>query len=191
MVIHFSKLFIGFSLTILMLSFTAVRLTAADWPQWRGPNRTGHATSKGLLKEWPKEGPPVRWQVDHVGIGYSSASIVGDRIYTQGDLNGVEHAICISVKDGRILWAVQPGPLAQMLASRIEKEVERLDKNKDGTIDELEALQGFGWRFNDYDHRTPSNKNTAAEFAANRSKNLFPLIDSDADKQISCAAQQG
>ena len=35
-----------------------------DWPQWRGPNRDGISLDKGLLKEWPAEGPKVVWQVD-------------------------------------------------------------------------------------------------------------------------------
>ena len=26
---------------------------AAEWPQWRGPNRNAVSTEKGLLKEWP------------------------------------------------------------------------------------------------------------------------------------------
>jgi hypothetical protein len=34
-----------------------------DWPQWRGPDRTGISTETGLLKEWPQAGPPVVWFV--------------------------------------------------------------------------------------------------------------------------------
>ena len=29
-----------------------------DWPQWRGPDRTGKSTETGLLKQWPAGGPP-------------------------------------------------------------------------------------------------------------------------------------
>ena len=86
-----------------------------DWPQWRGPNRDGISLEQGLLKEWPKEGPPVLWQVDTVGVGYSSLAVKDGRIFTQGDLDGVEHIICLDAKDGSTLWAVQPGPVAQLL----------------------------------------------------------------------------
>jgi hypothetical protein len=46
-----------------------------DWPQWRGPNRDGISLDTGLLKEWPSDGPPVLWQENSVGIGYSSISV--------------------------------------------------------------------------------------------------------------------
>ena len=39
---------------ILSLSATA---SAADWPQWRGPNRDGISQETGLLKDWPADGP--------------------------------------------------------------------------------------------------------------------------------------
>ena len=35
---------------------------AADWPQWRGPQRTGISTEKGLSRQWPTEGPRLLWQ---------------------------------------------------------------------------------------------------------------------------------
>ena len=55
--------------------------SAADWPQWRGPQRTGISEETGLLKEWPKDGPKLVWQIKDVGDGYSTPSVVGDRLY--------------------------------------------------------------------------------------------------------------
>ena len=48
----------------------------ADWKQFRGPNRDGKSTEKGLLKEWPKEGPPLLWSFEGLGQGYASVSVV-------------------------------------------------------------------------------------------------------------------
>src|SRR5438034_11469945 len=76
---------------------------AGDWPQWRGPNRDGLSLETGLLKEWPGGSPKLLWQVNHVGVGYSSLSVKGGRLFTQGDLNGVEHVICLSAEDGRVV----------------------------------------------------------------------------------------
>ena len=42
---------------------------AEDWPQWRGSNRTGISQEKGLLQEWPKEGPKQLWHVTGIGDG--------------------------------------------------------------------------------------------------------------------------
>ena len=47
-------------------------LHATDWPQWRGPNRDGISQEKGLLKEWPKDGPKLVWQVKDIGAGFST-----------------------------------------------------------------------------------------------------------------------
>ena len=187
MLTRFYRPLVCVQLTILLLALSAPSADAGDWPQWRGPNRNGQATSTGLLKKWPAEGPAVRWQVDRVGVGYSSISIVGNRIYTQGDLNGVEHVICLDTKDGSVVWAVQPGPLATLLANRLAKELQRLDTDKNGTINELEALKGFGWKFNDYDLPVKNEKQTPSEFAASRTARLFGFVDTDGDKILSFA----
>src|SRR4051794_20271410 len=57
----------------------------ADWPQWRGPHRDNKSADTGLLREWPKDGPPLAWKATGIGGGYSSVSIVGGKIYTMGD----------------------------------------------------------------------------------------------------------
>lgn len=57
---------------------------AADWPQWRGPNRSAISTETGLLKSWPEGGPPLAWKIDGLGNGYSSVVIVGGKLYTMG-----------------------------------------------------------------------------------------------------------
>lgn len=35
---------------------------AADWPTFRGPERTGVAPDKGLLDTWPATGPNLVWE---------------------------------------------------------------------------------------------------------------------------------
>ena len=120
--------------------FAQVPAGPGEWPQWRGPNRDGVSEEKGLLREWPKEGPPVVWQIDSVGVGYSSLAIKGDRIFTQGDLNGVEHVIALSVKDGSRLWAVSPPGLADRVDARVASEWKQADRNQDVRVDEGEAL---------------------------------------------------
>jgi outer membrane protein assembly factor BamB len=83
---------------------------ADDWPQWRGPERTGISKETGLLKQWPKEGPKLLWQVKDIDYGYSTPSIIGDRIYllsNQGRDN--EFVQALAVKDGKPIWATRLG----------------------------------------------------------------------------------
>lgn len=77
---------------------------AADWPQFRGPNRDGVSTDKGLLKEWPADGPPLAWKVEGLGVGFSSVAIVGDRLYTMGDLKEGCHVFAVDMPRAAIAW---------------------------------------------------------------------------------------
>ena len=39
----------------------------ADWPQWRGPDRSGISTETGLLDQWPDAGPARVWSASNLG----------------------------------------------------------------------------------------------------------------------------
>jgi outer membrane protein assembly factor BamB len=165
-----------------LAAFAEVPSKPGEWPQWRGPKRDGISTETGLLKEWPKEGPKVLWHVDSVGAGYSSIVVKDGRIITQGDLDGVEHIIALSAKDGSTLWAVQPGPVGEVLAARLDKELKELDKDKDGLVNEWEALARFGWDWNKNDKPTNS---TPDAIAAQRAPALLKYFDKNEDGQLS------
>src|SRR4030095_5210353 len=68
----------------LYVSFSAAT-RADDWPQWQGPDRNAVSRETGLLKEWPKEGPPLAWKADGIGKGMGGIAISKGRIYTTGD----------------------------------------------------------------------------------------------------------
>lgn len=85
-------------------------LEAADWPQWRGPERNGISEETGLLKEWPAAGPKLLWQVKDLGEGYSTPAVVDGRIYmiaNQGLDN--EYVIALNEKDGKEIWKTTIG----------------------------------------------------------------------------------
>ena len=87
-----------------------LELPAADWPQWRGPQRNGISAETGLLAEWPKEGPRLVWQVKDIGSGYSTPSVVGDRLFllsNQGLDN--EFVQALDAKDGKRVWSQRIG----------------------------------------------------------------------------------
>jgi outer membrane protein assembly factor BamB len=84
----------------------------ADWPQFRGPNRDGHAADKGLLQEWPKNGPKLLWTYKDTGIGFSAPSVVGNRIYTMGARNEETNVLCLDADNkGAEIWAKKLGPI--------------------------------------------------------------------------------
>ena len=93
----------------LVLS-TALSVVARDWPQWRGPQRNGISQETGLLKEWPKDGPKLRWRVAEAGSGYSTPAVVGDRLYLLAN-EGLDHEFvqALAVKDGKRVWSTDLG----------------------------------------------------------------------------------
>jgi len=87
-----------------------MRASASDWPQWRGPERTGISHESGLLKQWPAEGPKLLWQLNDVGDGYSTPSVVGTRIYLMSN-RGFENEFvqALSTQDGKVIWTTRVG----------------------------------------------------------------------------------
>jgi len=87
----------------------------ADWPQWRGPDRTGLSKETGLLKQWPASGPQRVWSTSNLGAGYGSIAVKGDRVFVQGSppVSRVQSLIyspqsilyVLNRTDGKQLWS--------------------------------------------------------------------------------------
>ena len=169
----------GWTATVMILACVAAN--AADWPRWRGPDADGISRETGLLKEWPEDGPKVAWQVETVGEGYSTVSVVGDRVYTQGNVDGIENTIALSAADGSVVWAVQPEPLQAAAKARVEDALKRGDKNGDGKLEECEALAILGWDVNKAEKPIPGD---AREIAAQRAARLLAGLDKDGDQVL-------
>jgi outer membrane protein assembly factor BamB len=105
-----SLLLIGLSLTAM--AHGQAPQVAGNWPQWRGPNRDGISPETGLLKEWPKEGPPLLWEAEGLGVGVVPVSVAGGRIFTIGERDKEEFAIALNEKDGKEVWRARLGPAA-------------------------------------------------------------------------------
>ena len=102
---------IALVVTAWLVAFLGQSLSAAqmDWPQWRGPNRDGLSAETGLLKEWPKEGPPLLWKATGLGAGYSGVSLAGQRIFTMGEQADANHVLALNRADGKMLWSTKLG----------------------------------------------------------------------------------
>jgi outer membrane protein assembly factor BamB len=82
---------------------------AADWPQWRGPNRDGVSPETGLLDSWPKGGPPLVWKIQGLGEGYAPSAISGGRLFIQGQRGDEEFVLAFDAGTGKRLWQTQAG----------------------------------------------------------------------------------
>lgn len=94
-------------LSVCCLTMLSLTVSAADWPSWRGPARDGISLEKNLLTEWSNDGPPLAWQIEGLGKGYSSIAVSGDRIFTMGSRKGGCFLIALNRADGAELWATK------------------------------------------------------------------------------------
>ena len=103
---------------------------ADDWPQWLGPRREPVWNESGIVKSFPKAGPPLRWKTT-IGGGYSGPAVAEGRVFLMDrvpesrDLQdgkllhadpprnqnfvvdcypAWERVVCLRESDGEILW---------------------------------------------------------------------------------------
>ena len=91
----------------------AAAAAAGNWPQWRGPNRDGISTDKGLLQTWPADGPRKIFTAAGMGVGFSSVAVTGGRIYSMGDRRDGQYALAFTEADGKPIWATRVGEVHQ------------------------------------------------------------------------------
>ena len=86
---------------VLLAACVAVPLSAADWPDWRGPHLNGISDEKGLPDKWD-----VAWKIP---IGSRSAPIVmNGRVYVHNwsgmGVTEQERLMAIDANTGTIIW---------------------------------------------------------------------------------------
>ncbi len=101
----------GFCLTLLTLGF-ATSTFAGDWPEFRGSGQQGHSDEKNLPLTW-SETENIAWKTDLPGLGWSSPSIAGNRIWVTTAVKPEDKpddiqllAICLDRDTGEIVKSV-------------------------------------------------------------------------------------
>src|SRR6187200_1167489 len=77
-----------------------------DWPQWQGPDRNAISKEKGLLQQWPKEGPPIAWRSRGLGGGDSAPAVAGGKIFGMSNRDNKEVVWALSESDGKEVWVI-------------------------------------------------------------------------------------
>ena len=114
--IRFSRLRLGAALALAAMvvsTFATPAARAADWPQWQGPDRNAVSKETGLLKQWPKDGPPLAWRINGIGGGDGAPSIAKGRIYGMSNRGSDEVVWALNESDGKEIWVRGLGPAFQ------------------------------------------------------------------------------
>jgi outer membrane protein assembly factor BamB len=92
--------------TTIAWALTGSAAPAADWPEWRGPNRDGRSAEKNLPSKWSPKGENLAWKVPYGGR--STPIVMGDRIYLLNPSGSgetlQERLTCFDAESGKVLW---------------------------------------------------------------------------------------
>ncbi|HJZ55543.1 MAG TPA: PQQ-binding-like beta-propeller repeat protein [Gemmataceae bacterium] len=92
-----------FCLAFLLTFAPALALSAADWPQFLGPNRDGHSAETKLNWDWTGGGPPVAWKLD-IGTGWAGPVVAGERLILFHRVGAEEIVACLDPMNGKEKW---------------------------------------------------------------------------------------
>jgi outer membrane protein assembly factor BamB len=94
-------LLVGFCASTILASTPS---PSRDWPQWRGPTRTGYAADAQTITSLPKDVKPV-WKIQ-VGGGFSGPVLQGNALIYADENGSRELAHRLDAATGREVWAV-------------------------------------------------------------------------------------
>ncbi|MGH9373251.1 MAG: PQQ-binding-like beta-propeller repeat protein, partial [Vicinamibacterales bacterium] len=102
-----SRRLLAFSFVLVAMMLPGASwLHGEDWPEWRGPARTGASTEKGLPDAWSPAGENLAWKVPYGGR--SSPVVFGDRLYLQNASGSgatlQERLMAFNADTGKLLW---------------------------------------------------------------------------------------
>lgn len=89
----------------LLLPITTTNLSAADWPNWRGPDFNGASAEKNLPAEFSKT-DNVKWVAELPGPAAATPVVWGDHVFVSStDLKAKNlRAMALDRKTGKELW---------------------------------------------------------------------------------------
>jgi len=102
----FKNLFrIWFTIIVFVFSSSCVAYTnePVDWYQYHGPNRDRISTESGWNADWSKQELKILWE-HSIGKGFSSFSVVDNRVYTMGNENDQDTVWCFNANTGEVIW---------------------------------------------------------------------------------------
>src|SRR5919109_1359124 len=87
------------AITLIIVGACVEAARGGDWPQLLGPGRNGTCAETGLLRSWPKEGPPLVWE-KQIGAGFSGPVVAAERLILFHRVGDEEVVVCLEAATG-------------------------------------------------------------------------------------------
>jgi outer membrane protein assembly factor BamB len=91
------------ALCSLLVFASALSASGADWPQWRGLDRTGHVPADSPVPATLADEPKVLWRLQ-IGGGFSSPVVAGGRLVYLDAQQQREVVHLVDAKTGKEIW---------------------------------------------------------------------------------------
>ena len=111
---------------VVLTGLLNASVQAGDWPQWRGPQRTAISKEKGLLQQWPSQGPAKLWESEEVGGGYASLVVSQGLLFTIGQEGKEVLAVALDATTGKLRWKQTIGNTSRTPCSTPTVDANRL-----------------------------------------------------------------
>jgi outer membrane protein assembly factor BamB len=89
--------------TVSSPSAESLVLKPGDWSGFRGEARDSRLARIRIATDWKQQPPRQIWR-QHVGPGWSSFAVIGNRLYTQEQRGPDEAVVCYDADFGKELW---------------------------------------------------------------------------------------
>jgi outer membrane protein assembly factor BamB len=86
-----------------LIALTGFAAHSADWLHYRGPQLNGTSLEADWQASWDGRAP-ILWEKS-LGIGASSFTVQGNRVYTMGNRDNQDVVYCLDAKTGREIWS--------------------------------------------------------------------------------------
>lgn len=155
---------------------------AADWNQWRGPRRDGHADGFRAPATWGKDALQKKWSVA-VGVGHSSPVIAGEHVYIFARDGENEVMRCLALADGKVVW--QQGYAAPYEMNPAARNHGLGPKSTPAVVNGRVFSLGINGQFSAFDAKTGAvlwRKDFAGEFKSTApifGASASPIVDGD------------
>src|SRR4051812_4915342 len=113
----------------LLLCLSRLQSTAGDWPQWRGPERTGHVAAGEQNPAPLSGGPRVLWRKE-IGGGFSSPVLAQGKLAYLDAQDGKEVAHLVDADTGKELWQTTYGEMYQDEWGQGPRSTPMFDRNR-------------------------------------------------------------
>jgi outer membrane protein assembly factor BamB len=98
--------------TALIIAALSLPASALDWPQWRGPQRSGSVSDPAHQLNGLAASPKQLWEVA-VGPGQSSPVVAEGRLLFMDGVDGNEVVHCLDKSTGKEIWRAAVGPMVE------------------------------------------------------------------------------